>query len=201
MLKALGEREVPIPKWISVHLLEREVEPSDATALETVTANVEAEIKRLEQEAEKITLTEGPESETLHLIYDCLDELDPNTVVPRAASILHGLGFTKAMQQKKTKDFSGGWRMRIALARALFIKPMMLLLDEPTNHLDLEACVWLEDYLKDYNRMLVIISHSQDFLNGVCTTINLTKVDLPAPLGPTKAILESKSTPKSISVH
>jgi len=84
---------------------------------------------------------------------------------------LHGLGFSKQMQQKKCKDFSGGWRMRIALARALFIKPMMLLLDEPTNHLDLEATIWLEDYLKNFGRILVIISHSQDFLNNVCTNI------------------------------
>ena len=61
--------------------------------------------------------------------------------------------------------------MRIALARALFIKPAMLLLDEPTNHLDLNACVWLERYLRTYNRILVIISHSQDFMNGVCTNI------------------------------
>ena len=75
------------------------------------------------------------------------------------------------MQQKATKDFSGGWRMRIALARALFVSPQMLLLDEPTNHLDLEACVWLEEYLKEYTRILVVISHSQDFLNNVCTNI------------------------------
>jgi ATP-binding cassette subfamily F protein 2 len=116
-------------------------------------------------------ITEGPDSERLTVIYECLDELDPDTVTKRAGEILHGLGFTKAMQVKKTKDFSGGWRMRIALARALFIKPMMLLLDEPTNHLDLEACVWLEEYLTNYDRMLIIVSHSQDFLNGICTNI------------------------------
>jgi ATP-binding cassette subfamily F protein 2 len=89
----------------------------------------------------------------------------------RAASILHGLGFNKEMQNKKTRDFSGGWRMRIALARALFVEPTFLILDEPTNHLDLEACVWLEDTLKNWKRILLLVSHSQDFLNGVCTNI------------------------------
>lgn len=171
LLKCLGAREVPIPAWISVYHLEREVEPTELSALEAVTSDVDAEIKRLEAEAEHIMVTEGPESERLTLIYEFLDELEPETVTKRAGEILHGLGFNKAMQAKKTKDFSGGWRMRIALARALFIKPMMLLLDEPTNHLDLEACVWLEDYLSNYNRILLIISHSQDFLNGVCTNI------------------------------
>lgn len=94
----------------------------------------------------------------------------------KAARLLYGLGFTKEMQAKQAKDFSGGWRMRIALARALYVKPHLLLLDDPTNHLDLEACVWLEEELKEYKRILVIVSHSQDFLNGVCTnTIHMTK--------------------------
>ena len=70
---------------------------------------------------------------------------------------------------KSSKDFSGGWRMRIALAKALFVKPQILLLDEPTNHLDLCACVWLEEELKKYKRILVLVSHSQvdtRFLNN-----------------------------------
>ena len=89
----------------------------------------------------------------------------------RAASMLHGLGFTKEMQGMKTREFSGGWRMRISLARALFVEPTFLVLDEPTNHLDLEACVWLEDVLSKWKRILLLVSHSQDFINGVCTNI------------------------------
>merc|ERR1711968_190122 len=73
------------------------------------------------------------------------------------------------MMEKMTKDMSGGWGMRVSLAKALFAAPMLLLLDEPTNHLDLEACVWLEEHLASYSKCLFVISHSQDFLNAVCT--------------------------------
>ena len=104
-------------------------------------------------------------------IYERLDELEAGTAEATASRLLHGLGFTPLMQATKTQDFSGGWRMRVALARALFVKPSILLLDEPTNHLDLEACVWLEEELKTYKRILVLVSHSQDFLNGVCSNI------------------------------
>lgn len=84
-----------------------------------------------------------------------MDALDANTFEKRAGELLFGLGFTHDFMMKKTQDLSGGWRMRVALAKALFIKPTLLLLDEPTNHLDLEACVWLEQYLATYDRILV----------------------------------------------
>lgn len=97
-------------------------------------------------EIDLFVITESQEQ--LMDIYDRLEEISADTAEARAANILHGLGFSKEMQQKKTRDFSGGWRMRIALARALYVKPHLLLLDEPTNHLDLDACVWLEEELK-----------------------------------------------------
>jgi ATP-binding cassette subfamily F protein 2 len=75
----------------------------------------------------------GPEDERLTSIYERLDEIDPNTFEVRAAELLHGLGFSKAMMARQTKDMSGGWRMRVALARALFAAPTLLLLDEPVS--------------------------------------------------------------------
>ncbi len=170
-LSSLGKREVPIPEHVDIFHLKREIAASDKTALECVMEVDEMRV-RLEREAEELSQLEGQEAEdTLMEIYERLDELDSDNVEVKAARILHGLGFTSAMMHTKTRDFSGGWRMRISLARALFVKPHLLLLDEPTNHLDLEACVWLEEELKNYERVLILISHSQDFLNGVCTNI------------------------------
>lgn len=171
LLSALGRREVPVQEHIDIFHLTREIPASSKTALQCV-MEVDAERILLEKQAEELATNEDDESqEQLMDIYERLDEMGSDQAEARASRLLFGLGFDKAMQDKAAKDFSGGWRMRIALARALFVKPHLLLLDEPTNHLDLDACVWLEEELKTYKRILVIISHSQDFLNGVCTNI------------------------------
>ncbi|GJN35060.1 hypothetical protein PR202_gb23790 [Eleusine coracana subsp. coracana] len=170
LLTAIGCRELPIPEHMDIYHLSHEIEASDMSALQAVVSCDEERVK-LEKEAEVLSTQDDGGGEALDRIYERLDAMDAATAEKRAAEILFGLGFTKEMQAKKTRDFSGGWRMRIALARALFMNPTILLLDEPTNHLDLEACVWLEEMLKKFDRILVVISHSQDFLNGVCTNI------------------------------
>jgi len=171
LMSVLGNREVPIQEHIDIYFLDREVPASEKTALEAVMEADEERVK-LEALAEELATCEDEESQDyLMQVYERLDDLGADTAEARAAHLLTNLQFTDEMQKKKCKDFSGGWRMRVALARCLFLKPHLLLLDEPTNHLDLEACVWLEEELKQYPTILLLISHSQDFLNGVCNNI------------------------------
>lgn len=171
LFSVIGRREIPIQEQIDIYHLAREIPPLNKSALDAV-LDCEKERIKLEKLAEELAEKDDEESqEQLIDIYERLDDMGAERARAKAGYILFGLGFDKKMQNKPCKDFSGGWRMRIALARALYLKPHMLLLDEPTNHLDLEACVWLEQELKNYKRILVIISHSQDFLNGVCTNI------------------------------
>lgn len=139
LMTAIGRRLVPIPKSLDIYHVVSEVEASDMKALEAVLA-VDTEKKALEAEAEALShamehMTETDEaateimSERVADIYDRLDMLEAATAEARAASILHGLGFTVDMQSKRCRDFSGGWRMRISLARALFLDSSILLLD------------------------------------------------------------------------
>jgi hypothetical protein len=90
-------------------------------------------------------------------VYDALNDKKSDAAEGKAAKMLNGLGFTPVMQGRQTKTFSGGWRMRISLARALFICPTLLLLDEPTNHLDLRAVIWLEEYLMRWKKTLIVV--------------------------------------------
>ncbi len=104
-------------------------------------------------------------------LYGRLEDIDGYTATARAAQLLAGLGFQEAQHLKAVGEFSGGWRMRLNLARTLMCRSQLLLLDEPTNHLDLDAILWLEDWLKAYRGTLILVSHDHDFLDGVCDHI------------------------------
>ena len=107
----------------------------------------------------------------VHLLHEQMDAIDGYTAGSRAARLLHGLGFSANEYSTAVSEFSGGWRMRLNLARALMCRSDILLLDEPTNHLDLPAILWLERWLKQYEGILMVVSHDRDFLDQVCTRI------------------------------
>ena len=113
----------------------------------------------------------APDHPDLHLLYERMEAIDGFTAESRASRLLHGLGFSADEYAKPVREFSGGWRMRLNLARALMCRSDILLLDEPTNHLDLPAILWLERWLRRYEGILLVISHDRDFLDQVCTRI------------------------------
>ena len=140
--------------------------PEDDTKLIDIVLAADTERSALLLEAETV---EDPER--MAYIYTRLDEIGAYEAPSRAATILAGLGFNAKAQEQPISDFSGGWRMRVALAATLFRQPNLLMLDEPTNHLDFEAMVWLENYLMRYRETLLIISHDRDILNKTVTHI------------------------------
>ena len=113
----------------------------------------------------------APDRPDLHLLYERMEAIDGFTAESRASRLLHGLGFSADEYDNPVDSFSGGWRMRLNLARALMCRSDILLLDEPTNHLDLPAILWLERWLQRYDGILLVVSHDRDFLDQVCTRI------------------------------
>jgi len=173
LLQHIADRLLNIPANIDVLICEQEVRADETIAIDAV---VNADTKRLELLALVKHLEENLDKsddnvEKLKIAYEGLRDINADSAEPKARRILAGLGFTKEMQDRQTCQFSGGWRMRVSLARALFLEPTLLLLDEPTNHLDLNAVIWLDNYLQGWKKTLLIVSHDQNFLNNICTDI------------------------------
>ncbi len=155
------EGAAEMPRGSRIGYIAQEAPAGAATPFETVLA---ADVERANLLAESES---GSDHDRLGEIHERLNAIDAHSAPSRAARILVGLGFDEAMQHRPLDSFSGGWRMRVALAALLFSAPDLLLLDEPSNHLDLEAVLWLEDFLKSYRATIVVVSHERDFLNNV----------------------------------
>jgi len=173
LLRHIGNRALQIPPNIDVLYCEQEVGADERSALVTVLAADEVRTALLEEQAklEKEQEQGKTVTERLAEVYEELQAIGADQAEPKARRLLAGLGFSREMQDRATNKFSGGWRMRVSLARALFIEPTLLMLDEPTNHLDLNAVIWLDNYLQAYKKTLLIVSHDQSFLDNVCSDI------------------------------
>ncbi|KAK1804938.1 hypothetical protein P4O66_019309 [Electrophorus voltai] len=174
LLKHISNRALSIPPNIDVLLCEQEVTADDTPAVQAVLKADTRRLKLLEEEKRLQSLLDKGEdgaSERLQKVYEELRAIGAAAAEAKARRILAGLSFTPEMQNRPTKKFSGGWRMRVSLARALFMEPTLLMLDEPTNHLDLNAVIWLNNYLQSWKKTLLIVSHDQSFLDDVCTDI------------------------------
>ena len=159
------EGSVETPSGTRIGYVAQEAPGGQATPYETVLAAAEERAELL-AEAEH-----AHDPHRIGEIHERLNAIDAHGAPARASRILAGLGFPEEAQHEPLDSFSGGWRMRLALAALLFSEPDLLLLDEPSNHLDLEAAVWLESFLKAYRGSLIVVSHERDLLNNVADYI------------------------------
>jgi len=162
---SLDDGEIEIPKKFRIGGVDQEAPATDDSLLDTVLA---ADLERASLMAEAETATDPNRIAEIQIR---LVDIDAHSAEARAATILSGLGFDAAAQLRPCHEFSGGWRMRVALGAVLFAQPDLLLLDEPTNYLDLEGTIWLESFLAKYPHTVLVISHDRELLNRSVTGI------------------------------
>ncbi len=157
-----------MPGNLAVAHVAQELSATDERAIDFV-LDGDVELRAVEQ---RIAAAEAADDgHRLAELYGHYDAIGGYHARSRAATLLHGLGFTTADEQRAVREFSGGWRVRLNVARALMCRSDLLLLDEPTNHLDLDAVLWLERWLQEYRGTLLLIAHDRDFLDQICSRI------------------------------
>lgn len=166
LLKNIATKE--IAKSISTFIVEQELEFDLNKTIYDIVSDANYKKNKLLEKINQIDI----EYEKYNKLMGKLNDLDCNKDESKIRKILHGLGFNHEDQEKKFSMFSGGWKMRVALARGLYMQPNLLLLDEPTNHLDINSVIWLTHYLKTkWTKTLIIVSHDVYFLNEICNKI------------------------------
>ena len=156
--------DIDLPAAIKVAHVEQEIAAGDRPAIEFV-LDGDAELRRVQAAIEDAERRDA--AMALAQLYSSMEAIDGYRAKARAAAIMHGLGFKAADHERSVAEFSGGWRVRLGMARALSSRADLLLLDEPTNHLDLDAIVWLEEWLTAYPGTLLMISHDREFLDSI----------------------------------
>lgn len=162
----VGDLEIP-PNWVIAHVAQE----TPSLSLTALQFTLEGDVELTEIEAALQTAEAQHQGEKIAELHQRLSDIEGYSAKARAASLLDGLGFSQQDLNRAVQDFSGGWRVRLNLARALMCRSDLLLLDEPTNHLDLDAVIWLESWLRDYRGTLLLISHDRDFLDNVIDNV------------------------------
>ena len=180
ILRHIVSGKFPHPETWDILLVEQEARSTERSVLDEV-LSADAEGQRLVWEERRLmeALEQSVDAEETTRISEELEKVIQELLArgtdkqeAQVRRILNGLGFIGELQDRKVSEFSGGWRMRVSLAKALFIQPKLLMLDEPTNHLDLDAVLWLDHYLsEEYPHTIIVVSHDADFLDSVCTDV------------------------------
>jgi len=161
-----GDLEIPA-SWVVAHVAQE----TPALAIPAIEFVLDGDVELREIEAALVAAEANHQGELIAELHQRLTDIEGYSAKARAAELLNGLGFSQAALQQAVSTFSGGWRVRLNLARALMCRSDLLLLDEPTNHLDLDAVIWLEGWLQSYRGTLLLISHDRDFLDAIVNHI------------------------------
>lgn len=162
----VGDLDMP-PNWVVAHVAQE----TPALALSAIAFTLDGDVELRQVETALAQAEADHAGERIAELHQRLSDIEGYSAKARAAALLDGLGFSQADLERPVSDFSGGWRVRLNLARALMCRSDLLLLDEPTNHLDLDAVIWLEGWLREYRGTLLLISHDRDFLDSVVNNI------------------------------